>query len=301
GGADLEPHAARQPALRRRGRPRAGDRRRRARGGSHRRPAPVARRIADAARRRRRPGLGRRGPAGTVGARAAAPAGAPGASRRALPRPRPRAAARAAGAGPRALARRHAALRHPRRRRDAELRARARRRERPHRRGRSAGAPRRAIGIALRGPARRRARRAHGPLGERDLAPPADGARPADRGGAVRSRADLDALAWPAERLGEAVSALARLSGLKPAKLDLAEPRELSADELDRWIGAAAAAMGLEAEPVETAYGEVEALVRQSAPALLRLPGGEPRFLLLLAGGWRAVRLLGPDLQPVRV
>src|ERR671928_368524 len=112
---------------------------------------------------------------------------------------------------------------------------------------------------------------------------------------------DLDALAWPAERLSEAVSALARLSGLKPAKLELAEPREPSAEELDRWIGVAAAAMGLEAEPVETAYGEVEALVRQSAPALLRLPDGEPRFLLLLAGGWRTVRLLGPDLQPRRV
>ncbi len=118
----------------------------------------------------------------------------------------------------------------------------------------------------------------------------------------MRSSSDLDALAWPAERLGEAVSALARLSGLKPAKLDLPEPRESSPDEVDRWIGAAAAAMGLEAEPVEAAYGEVEALVRQSAPAVLRLPEGtSPRFLLLLSGGLRTVRLLGPDLQPRRV
>jgi len=108
--------------------------------------------------------------------------------------------------------------------------------------------------------------------------------------------ADLDALAWPAERLGEALSTLARRSGLEPAKLDLPEPRGAAAGELEIWIGAAAAAMGLEAEPVEAAYGEVEELVRQSAPALLRLPGETgARFLPILAGGRRTVRLLGLD------
>jgi ATP-binding cassette subfamily B protein len=117
----------------------------------------------------------------------------------------------------------------------------------------------------------------------------------------MRRTADLDALAWPAERLGEGLSALVRRSGLGQAKLDLAEPRDASLEELERWIGAAAEAMAIEAEPVEAAYGEVEALVRQSAPALLRLSGAAPRFLLLLAGGWRTVRLLGPDHQSRRV
>jgi ATP-binding cassette subfamily B protein len=113
--------------------------------------------------------------------------------------------------------------------------------------------------------------------------------------------ADLDAIAWPAERLGEALSALARWSGFGSAKLDLPEPRETSAEELDRWMSAAAAAMGLEAEPVEVPYGEVEALIRQSAPALLRLPGEKERFLPLLAGGRRMVRVLGSDHRPRRV
>jgi ATP-binding cassette subfamily B protein len=112
---------------------------------------------------------------------------------------------------------------------------------------------------------------------------------------------ELGALAWPADRLGEALSALVRRSGLGPAKLDLPEPRGASPEEVERWIGAAAGAMDVEAEPVEAAYGEVEALVRQSAPALLRLPDDPPRFLLLLAGGWRTVRLLGPDHQSRRV
>ncbi|HEX5759280.1 MAG TPA: hypothetical protein VF121_08805, partial [Thermoanaerobaculia bacterium] len=86
-------------------------------------------------------------------------------------------------------------------------------------------------------------------------------------------RRDLDALVWPADRLGEALSALARATGLAPSKLDLPEPPpDASPEALDRWIGAAAAAMGLEAEPVEAAYGEVAALVGHAAPALLRLP-----------------------------
>src|SRR6185295_5208018 len=133
---------------------------------------------------------------------------------------------------------------------------------RARRRRRSAGAPRRRVRIALRRTARGRTGGARRAVGERGLAAVAHGARPAHRGdGAMRRPPDLEALAWPADRLGEALSTLARRSGLEPGKLDLPEPREASAEELDPWVDAAAAAMGLEAEPVEVAYGEVEALV----------------------------------------
>lgn len=114
---------------------------------------------------------------------------------------------------------------------------------------------------------------------------------------------DLDALAWPASRLGEALSTLARRGGLHPAKLDLPEPDEAASPEvLDRWIGAAAAAMALEAEPVEASYGEIEALIRGAGPALLRLPGeGNPRLLPLVRVGWRTAVVLGADHQLWRV
>ncbi len=170
----------------------------------------------------------------------------------------------------------------------------------------------------------------------------------------MRSAVSLDALAWPVERLGEALSALASRSGLDPKKLDLPEPvleepvprkpsppwppspirtptppgeggkgtasesldggsplpEVGSADgrgvggegSLDRWIDVAAGAMGLEVEPVEATYGEVEGLVRQTAPALLRLPGtGGPRFLAVLAGGRRRVTVLDPEHRARRV
>jgi ATP-binding cassette subfamily B protein len=116
--------------------------------------------------------------------------------------------------------------------------------------------------------------------------------------------ADLDALAWPASRLGEALSALARQSGFGSAKLELPEPDDAaSSDDLDRWINAAAAAIGLEAEPVEASYGEAEDLVRRASPALLRLPGtrSEARFLLLLTAQRSTALVLGPDHQTRRV
>jgi len=122
----------------------------------------------------------------------------------------------------------------------------------------------------------------------------------------MRRTEDLDALAWPASRLGEALAALARSSGLAAAKLDLPEPGDgATPDDLDRWIGAAASAMGLEAEPVEASYGEVESLLQRSAPALLHLPeaagGPGPRLLPLLKAGKKTALVLGSDHQPRRV
>jgi len=109
-----------------------------------------------------------------------------------------------------------------------------------------------------------------------------------------------DHLAWPADRLGEALQILARRSGLGPGELTLDEPS--STTDPGPWIITAAAAMGLEAEPVDVSYREVESLVRQSAPALLRLPGeGPPRFLALLRGGRRTAVVLDPERRPRKV
>ena len=73
----------------------------------------------------------------------------------------------------------------------------------------------------------------------------------------------MNDLAWPADRLGEALQTLARRSGLDPGELALDEPSET--EDLGAWIGTAAAAMGLEAEAVEVPYRDIESLVRQSA------------------------------------
>lgn len=103
--------------------------------------------------------------------------------------------------------------------------------------------------------------------------------------------------AWPSERLGEALSVLARAARLHPRRCDIPNPEsDLRGEPLDRWIDAAAAVIGVEAEQVEVTYGELENLVRRAAPALLRLPFGEQaQFLVLLCGGWRTVTILDPE------
>ena len=111
---------------------------------------------------------------------------------------------------------------------------------------------------------------------------------------------DLDKLAWPVSRLGEALAALARTGDLAPRSVEVPPPppslTQDGAEGLGRWIEATAGSLGLEAEPVDVPYAEVERLVRSAGPALLRLPGaGEPLFLALLSGRRRAVSILGPD------
>ena len=116
----------------------------------------------------------------------------------------------------------------------------------------------------------------------------------------------LAELGWPGPRLGEALEALGRWAGLGgrtageavPPTHDLAEGGE----RLDRWVEAAAGWLGLEAEPIECPYAEVGRLVAGAGPALARLPGSaEPRFLALLGGNRRRVRVLTPTREVVRV
>src|SRR6267142_5124693 len=111
---------------------------------------------------------------------------------------------------------------------------------------------------------------------------------------------DLDKLSWPVSRLGEALEALARIGDLAPRSVEVPPPPHSlardGAEGLGRWIEATAGSLGLEAEPVDVPYAEVERLVRSAGPALLRLPGaGEPHFLALLSGRRWAVSILGPD------
>ena len=101
-------------------------------------------------------------------------------------------------------------------------------------------------------------------------------------------------IAWPASRIGEALEALARRSDLRPKEIELPVPPTNIADDprrLGLWIESAASALGLEAEPIEIRYAEVERKLAAAAPALLRCSDG--RLLALLDAG----TALGPDLE----
>jgi len=109
----------------------------------------------------------------------------------------------------------------------------------------------------------------------------------------------LDDRAWPLSQLGEAIAEMGQLSKLVPTAASPGSPPPVCRTEPDAlavWIEQAAACTGLEAAPVEASYAQVEALLRQSSPAIFRLPaiGGGP-FLALLGCRGERLRLLGPD------
>jgi ATP-binding cassette subfamily B protein len=118
--------------------------------------------------------------------------------------------------------------------------------------------------------------------------------------------AGLISLSWPAERLGEALEALARLSKLSdgsahvtpfPAAFDVNDGEALAA-----WMSANADHLHVEAQPVFASYAELEQVVRGIGPALIRIrSGNEVRFLALLTSGSRRVVLLDPDLNKRKV
>ena len=122
---------------------------------------------------------------------------------------------------------------------------------------------------------------------------------------------DLDTLAWPTARLDEALEIAAQQTGLVPRGLPSLPDSHFSypasgADEadLEHWVEAIAARLGIEAEPMVSSFSEVAQMVRSAAPAILRLPreadNAPAQFLVLLASGRRPA-LLSLDLKVRRV
>lgn len=113
-------------------------------------------------------------------------------------------------------------------------------------------------------------------------------------------------LSWPLARLGEALERLGRACGLTSAGSAPPSPpsdlHQQGRDAVDRWIEAAALALGFDAEPLDLGYLDMERLLVRSAPLLVRLPGTDPpRFVALLRARRRSVTVLRPDLVRVGV
>jgi ATP-binding cassette subfamily B protein len=105
----------------------------------------------------------------------------------------------------------------------------------------------------------------------------------------------LDRLAWPRERLGEAVAALGHAHGWADPHGVPAPPHLPRGSETDLALAHAAAHLGLETEAVETDYASVHALLGRCAPAVLSLPG--EGFLPVLQRRGRTLEILTPNLE----
>lgn len=110
---------------------------------------------------------------------------------------------------------------------------------------------------------------------------------------------------WPGDRAAEVLECLARASGLRTrdARLPPPPPAALRVDSagdtaLTRWLEAAAAWLELDLQPVSCSYAEVDAMLAQSGPALVRvIDGDQVRWIALLRGTGARLTVLGPDLR----
>ncbi len=93
-------------------------------------------------------------------------------------------------------------------------------------------------------------------------------------------------IAWPFERIGEAITALARRGGLDPLPKDLPVPPALAPETHGDWIEACAQILGIEAERVETPYAELESSIAGARITLIPVAHPEgTRYLPMVRGG----------------
>jgi len=102
---------------------------------------------------------------------------------------------------------------------------------------------------------------------------------------------------WPAERLGEALHALARqdASTLATPQAPYPVPVGLEEGHLDLLVEQTAGRLGMECLPIAVEYRQVGQKAGFAGPAIFRLPEGS--FVVLLRNG----KVLGPDLKCGRV
>jgi ATP-binding cassette, subfamily B, bacterial len=99
-------------------------------------------------------------------------------------------------------------------------------------------------------------------------------------------------LVWPMSSIGEALTALARQSGLVATAST--SPRHPPGDSaaLDRWLSAAGEQLGIEVEPVIAKHQDADAALASYSPAMVQLPDG---VLLVVRQVGRNLACLGPD------
>lgn len=106
---------------------------------------------------------------------------------------------------------------------------------------------------------------------------------------------DLSTLAWDPADLGDALHALAAITKLAaPA----AAPTRPSGVPDGPWLDALSEPLGVEVEPVDAGFGDVDGLLARGGPALVRCADGV--FAIVGAGGSR-LRLLTPDRRVRRI
>jgi ATP-binding cassette subfamily B protein len=107
---------------------------------------------------------------------------------------------------------------------------------------------------------------------------------------------------WSRHELADGLAALARASGIAhaPAAMLGSEPMEQA--ELAAFFRMQAQTLNVRIEPAGTRYAMLSSMLRQAAPAVVRLEiDGEERFALLVGGCGAQVEVLGRDFGKRRI
>jgi ATP-binding cassette subfamily B protein len=116
----------------------------------------------------------------------------------------------------------------------------------------------------------------------------------------------LDGCELPIARAGEALDALARTMKLRLPPIETPSMPESAVSDHDgvqaRWVDAAAATLGLDVEPIEAAYADVDRFLRAAPPALLRVRiNGAASILAVHSVRFGRVAIVAPDLSVRRL
>jgi ATP-binding cassette, subfamily B, bacterial len=103
---------------------------------------------------------------------------------------------------------------------------------------------------------------------------------------------------WTREQLSGALDSLARAAGLRSATVRFDKSTTGWDNDLNfqDWLDINLSRWGLEAEPIQISYGEVETSLQKAAPAILEYTGSQHHgFLVLMRRRWQKIILLKPD------
>ncbi len=100
---------------------------------------------------------------------------------------------------------------------------------------------------------------------------------------------DAAALCWPAARAAEGLEILARAARIRTTGRQAPSSGVTRVESID----AAAAALEIDAEPIDATFGDLDMLLRTAAPAVLRL--NDDAFVMLLGRRGSRLRVIRPD------
>ena len=113
-----------------------------------------------------------------------------------------------------------------------------------------------------------------------------------------------DDLAWPINRLNVALGILVRKAGFVSEFLEYyAPPQFHDPKDLDKWFDDFAYHAGIESISVHTPYSEIDDMIHQCGPAIIRMDteSGSYRYLVMLKCGLKKVSLITPNRTVVKV